>query len=175
MSIMPNLILSSTDPATGESATHEVNPDELVSVTLPFQPAVINPRLVKRLSAKDWRHKETGWYDKEHQFLANLGKQNPNFLHFIDELRLLLYAVFVKEAEVRGASRRCKKSRQQFTKAYNRFYSKWQKQPTLPFAGPATQLAQTADDYLSLVNSWSYWQARSELFRVASVDVHPPA
>ena len=102
MTIMPNLTLTSTDPATGESATHEVNPDELVSITLPFQPTVVNSSLVGRLSAKDWRHRETGWYDEEHKFLTNLGKQNPSLLHFVDEMRLLLYAVFVKEAEVRG-------------------------------------------------------------------------
>ena len=60
MTIIPNLILTSTDPATGESFTHEVNPDELVSITLSFQPAVVNPSIVGCPSAKDWRHRETG-------------------------------------------------------------------------------------------------------------------
>ena len=174
MTIMPNLTFTSTDPTTGESVTHDVNPEELVAVTLPFQPAVINPRLVRRLSAKDWRHTETGWYEEEHRFLTNLGARNPNFLHIIDELRILLYAVFVKEAEVRGASKRHKRSRLHFVKAYNKFCSKWQKQPTLPLTTPAIQLAQTPDDYLSFVNTWSYWQTRNELFRVANVEVHPP-
>ena len=160
MTTMPNLTFTSTNSITGESDTHVVNPEELVSVTLPHHPAVVNHRLIPGLTAKDWRHRETGWYDEEHRVLAKLGKQYPAYRPLIDEMRLLLYATFVKEAEVRGQGRRYKISHRRFVKEYDKFCNKWSRQPVslltvLTIQGP--------DDYLRLVNTWSYSYVRNAL------------
>ena len=156
---MPNISLTATDPNTGESETHIFNPEDLVSVTLPFQSPVINRQYIRRLVAKDWRHKETGWYDDEQKTLSALTTQNPHADHFINELRVLLYAVFVKEAAVRHQGRLLTASMRRFTKEYDKFCKKWQCYPRF-LKDFELNTPQGADEYLQLVSISSYFENR---------------
>lgn len=125
--MMPKITLK----VTGGATTFAIDPNDLVSVKLPFEPAVVNPQHVRHLSAKDWRHQDTGWYEEEHKFLARLSQENPDFQCAIDEMRLLLYAVFVKEAEVRRPGKLLTSSHKRFTKEYAKFCEKWRSRPRL--------------------------------------------
>ena len=148
-------------PSTDEEVTLSINPEDLVSYTLPLQPAVMNLQHVRRLTAKDWRHRETNWYDEEHKFLARLSQEKPDYGQLVAEMRLLLYAVFVKEAEVRSSGRKLlTSSRKHFIQEYDSFRQKWGRDPTLPSADMSTNLAQNPGDYLRSVNTWSYFVLR---------------
>lgn len=121
---MPEITMTSTDQSTGEESTIEIEPTDLVSVILPFQPATINPQVFGDLQAKKWRHQETDWYEKEHEFLTRILRRHPSFSPFIAEMRLLLSAIFLKHAEEWQRNRLHKQSRKDFNKKYNDFFKK---------------------------------------------------
>ncbi len=158
--MMPEITLTSTLESTGESTDHAINPNDLISVTLPFQPAIVNHEHVKRLVAKDWRHRETGWYDKEHALLTQLGQQVPSHQWLIDEMRLLLYAVFVKEAEVRRRGKLLSSSRKRFADQYAKFHGKWGRHPALPSIELSTESPLGPDEYLRCIRTSSYFELR---------------
>ena len=122
---------------------------ELVSVTLPLQPAFINPGHRLGLAARDWRHRETAWYDREHQLLTRLRDWWPEM---VDYLRLLLEAVFVKQAHHMRRERMERKSYQRFIKEYESF-CKGQRKNLLP----------APDDFLQRVDKSDYLFGRLAL------------
>ena len=166
MIVMPNISLTATDPNTGGSDTHIFNPEDLVSVTLPFHPAIVNRQLVKSLVSKDWRHTKTGWYNEEHKMLTALATRYPDYQRLIDELRVLLYAVFVKEAEIRHPGRVLTVSYRRFISEYEKFCKRRHSYPAFLRAfGPNTP--QGTNDYLRLVSTSSYLESRySVLFAI---------
>lgn len=158
---MPDLTFTSRNPNTGEEETHAIDPEDLVAITMPLQPAVVNPKYVKRLTAKDWRHRETNWYDAEHEFLERFRQSHPHHGQLVDEMRLRLYAVFAHVAGIRSPrSKLDKSSRKHFTKRYDAFVRKWGRFPMHPSAFMSTKLAQDPDDYLRSVTTWSYYELR---------------
>ena len=84
-----------------DGETIYVPPDELISISPPFQPALVNLNPYKqiakrRLTAREWRHNETSWYDQEHVRLTRLRTTQPLWA---DALRVALYATFAKASE----------------------------------------------------------------------------
>lgn len=167
--MMPEITIKSTYSVTGQATTHAVNPEDLVSVTMPLQPAVVNPRHVRRLRAKDWRHRETGWYEEEHRVLTKLSRVKPHHRWLVHEMRLLMYAAFVKEAEARSLGRLLTSSRKRYIKEYDSFFKKWQRAPLLPPIYRPTRLAYDPDDYLRVVHPWSYFEHRQAFTRPVNV------
>ena len=116
--MMPEISITATDPVSGKEDTVAIDPADLVSVILPFQPATVNPEVFKSLAAKKWRHQETDWYEEEHKFLTRNLRQYPSMAPFIAEMRLLLSAVFVKHAEEWRRVRLHRQSRKDFARKY---------------------------------------------------------
>ena len=157
---MPDLSMTATDLVSGRKDTVEFDQAELVSVILPFQPATTNPEVFKGLAAKKWRHQETDWYDEEHKFLTRTLRRHQSMAPFIAEMRLLLYAVFVKHAEEWQRDRLHRQSRKDFDRKYTQFVKKWKEHPRLTryIGGP---LSEGAEQYLQQVHSWSYFHLRN--------------
>ena len=158
--MMPELSITATDPVSGKEDTAEFDPAELVAVILPFQPATINPEVFKGLPANKWRHQETNWYDEEHKFLTRILLRHPSMAPFIAEMRLLLYAVFVKHAEEWRRVRLHRQSRKDFDRKYADFVKKWKGHPSLTmYIGGL--LPEGPEQYLQPVRSWSYFHLRN--------------
>lgn len=158
--MMPEISITATDPVSGKEDTVAIDPADLVSVILPFQPATINPEVFKSLAAKKWRHQETDWYEKEHKFLTRILRQYPSMAPFIAEMRLLLSAVFVKHAEEWRRVRLHQQSRKAFDRKYADFVKKWKGQPRLTmYIGGS--LPEGPEQYLQSVHSWSYFHLRN--------------
>ena len=157
---MPEISLTATDPVSGQEDTEEINPADLVSVILPFQPATINPKFFQGLPAKKWRHLETNWYDEEHEVLTRVLRSYPSLAPFIAEMRLLLSAVFVKHAEEWQRGRLYRQSRKDFDKKYTDFERKWKRKPQLMMSITGRGSVDP-DGYLQQVHSSSYFRLRN--------------
>ena len=141
------LSLTAQEAETGEVLYQvELGPQDLVALTLPLRPAILNMQHYKNLTAKDWRHKETSWYDKEHEVLTQVRSRSPRY---VDSLRVLLEAAFVKQAETMGNNQVLKVSRKRFEKEFEVFAKHW----PLPSRSPA--------ELLKIIDPSSYFLARS--------------
>ena len=102
--------------------------------------------------------------------LTRLSRANPHrrWLILIDEMRLLLYAVFVKEAEARSPGRLLTSSRKHFNKKYVQFLKKWRRAPLIPPIYRSPRVADDPDDYLRFVHPWSYFEHRKAFARPTS-------
>ena len=91
--------------------------DELVSFQMPFTPVFYNPGFRTGLNAAGLRH-ETRWYESEHKFLTKVLRMRPDLDSAVDWLRLEIYAVFCRQAELMGPGPFVRKARMRFEKAY---------------------------------------------------------
>ena len=156
---MPEITLTGTDPTTGAESTVAFDPARLVSVTLQHHPATVNPDFFRHLSAKEWRHQETSWYQKENEYLNQLLTLDPSLDPVLWEMRLLLYATFVKSAEERKLNNLYKGSRKHFDMRYKAFFKKWGRHPLLPSRIGGIH-PERPDEYLEQIHSWSYFELK---------------
>ena len=91
--------------------------DALVSFQLPFAPVFYNPNFREGLTASGMRH-ETRWYEAEHRWLADVRKCYPGLSGVADHMRLELYGVFCKQAEMMGPGKYVDGARRRFKEAF---------------------------------------------------------
>ena len=168
----PNLSLSFTfrDLVTGEVEHIEIDWNEMWSLTLPFQPAILNIGNTGKIRAYHWRHAETGWYNEEHEFLNRLLANRPDLTKLVAESRLLLYAVFAKTADSLGGQALSSKSCKHFIRNYQKFCYRWQCCPSLPPALCSGKQPESPEDYLNVVHPGSYADLRGILQMLADAD-----
>ena len=151
------LSLTASDPTTGMVVgQYDLTEKDVWSLTLPLHPPIINLAHYKELhgknlSARDWRHSETSWYSEEHERLTRL---RPHAPREVDLLRLLITAVFVKQAEYLGNHRLWKSSNKRFMEEFERFRRAW---APSSFAHP--------HEFLERIRPSTYWSALENLMR----------
>lgn len=143
---------------------YEIPFDDLVSVTLDRVPSIVNSKNVQRLSAKEWRHQATSWYDREHAELTRIRRDQPHLSQLVDELRVLIYGVFVREAVAREHPRRVQLSSvRRYKQAYLSFLEAHRTRPILYPICKALPPPQGHYQYLEALHPWSYREFREGL------------
>ena len=156
-----------TMSATGQVVNIDIDWEDLYSLTPPYQPAILNVGNTGKISARNWRHVETGWYHEEHAFLTQLLRNRRDLAKVVAESRLLLYAVFVKAADGLGDMTLRKRSSKRFVNQYRTFCDEWRCHPSLPRALWSGNLPANPEDYLKAVHPGSYAELRRILEMLA--------